>query len=115
MMMVKAGKPVDLLIEQLIPHLEEGDIIIDGGNSLYTDSMRRTEYLESKGIAVGVHYPVPAHAQRALRGHRWGGAPCPVSERLCAEVLSIPVFPEITRGQQRYVVESIEKFYEKRR
>jgi len=42
MMMVKAGKPVDLLIEQLIPHLEEGDIIIDGGNSLYTDSMRRT-------------------------------------------------------------------------
>ena len=57
MMMVKAGKPVDLLIEQLIPHLEEGDIIIDGGNSLYTDSMRRTEYLESKGnlfVGTGV-------------------------------------------------------------
>jgi 6-phosphogluconate dehydrogenase len=57
MMMVKAGKPVDLLIEQLIPHLEEGDIIIDGGNSLYTDLMRRTEYLESKGnlfVGTGV-------------------------------------------------------------
>ncbi len=50
MMMVKAGRAVDAIIEQLLPHLEEGDIIIDGGNSLYTDSMRRTAYLESKGL-----------------------------------------------------------------
>lgn len=50
MMMVKAGKAIDAIIEQLLPHLEEGDIIIDGGNSLYTDSMRRTAYLESKGL-----------------------------------------------------------------
>lgn len=50
MMMVKAGRAVDAIIEQLLPHLQEGDIIIDGGNSLYTDSMRRTSYLESKGL-----------------------------------------------------------------
>ena len=50
MLMVKAGKPVDLLIEQLIPHLEEGDIIIDGGNSFYKDTMRRTAHLESEGL-----------------------------------------------------------------
>src|SRR5687768_2638261 len=50
MMLVKAGAPVDEFIEQLIPHLEPGDIIIDGGNSLYQDSMRRTKYLESKGL-----------------------------------------------------------------
>ena len=50
MMLVKAGAPVDEFIEQLIPHLELGDIIIDGGNSLYQDSIRRTEYLESKGL-----------------------------------------------------------------
>ena len=50
MLLVKAGKPVDLLIEQLIPHLEEGDIIIDGGNSFYKDTMRRTAYLESRGL-----------------------------------------------------------------
>ncbi|MFQ5614175.1 MAG: decarboxylating NADP(+)-dependent phosphogluconate dehydrogenase [Anaerolineae bacterium] len=50
MLMVKAGQAVDAFIEQLLPHLEAGDIIIDGGNSLYTDSIRRTEYLESKGI-----------------------------------------------------------------
>jgi 6-phosphogluconate dehydrogenase len=50
MLMVQAGRAVDAVIEQLLPLLEEGDIIIDGGNSLYTDSTRRTEYLESKGL-----------------------------------------------------------------
>ena len=49
-LMVWAGKPVDDLIEQLIPVLEEGDIIIDGGNSHYPDTIRRTKYLEGKGL-----------------------------------------------------------------
>ena len=50
MMLVKAGKPVDDFIEQLIPHLEAGDIIIDGGNSLFGDTNRRQKYVESKGL-----------------------------------------------------------------
>ena len=50
MLMVKAGKPVDEFIEQLLPHLEAGDIIIDGGNSLFEDTIRRTKYVESKGL-----------------------------------------------------------------
>src|SRR5690606_24988292 len=50
MLMVKAGKAVDDFIEQLIPHLEPGDIIIDGGNTNYPDTDRRTAYLESKGL-----------------------------------------------------------------
>src|SRR5512134_2755926 len=50
MMLVKAGKPVDEFIEQLIPHLEAGDIIIDGGNSLFEDTSRRAKYCESKGL-----------------------------------------------------------------
>src|SRR5881394_2766578 len=50
MLMVKAGKPVDEFIEQILPHLEPGDIIIDGGNSLFEDTNRRTKYLESKGL-----------------------------------------------------------------
>ncbi len=50
MMLVKAGKPVDDFIEMLLPHLEEGDIIIDGGNSHFPDSIRRTRYVESKGL-----------------------------------------------------------------
>ncbi len=50
MMLVKAGQPVDDFIEQIIPHLEAGDIIIDGGNSHFPDTIRRTKYVESKGL-----------------------------------------------------------------
>lgn len=50
MLMVKAGEVVDYYIEQLLPYLEEGDIIIDGGNSQHTDSTRRTVELSAKGI-----------------------------------------------------------------
>src|SRR5882762_5904111 len=50
MMLVKAGKPVDDFIELLVPHLSPGDIIIDGGNSLFDDTSRRVKYCESKGL-----------------------------------------------------------------
>ena len=50
MLMVKAGAAVDEFIEHLLPHLEPGDIIIDGGNSLFEDTNRRTKYVESKGL-----------------------------------------------------------------
>src|SRR5580700_4826613 len=50
MMMVKAGDTVDQVIEELTPHLEKGDIIIDGGNSHYPDTNRRTKALADKGI-----------------------------------------------------------------
>src|SRR5258708_133054 len=50
MLMVKAGKPVDEFIEHLLPHLEAGDIIIDGGNSLFEDTNRRQKLVESKGL-----------------------------------------------------------------
>ncbi len=48
--MVKAGAPVDALIEEVLPFLEPGDVIIDGGNSLYVDSQRRMAYLEQKSL-----------------------------------------------------------------
>jgi 6-phosphogluconate dehydrogenase len=57
MTMVKAGKPVDELINQLIPLLDKGDILIDGGNSHFFDSIRRTKHLEERGfyfIGTGV-------------------------------------------------------------
>jgi 6-phosphogluconate dehydrogenase len=50
MLMVKAGKAVDEFIEQLLPHLNQGDLIIDGGNSHFADSIRRTQWLREKGL-----------------------------------------------------------------
>ena len=48
-LLVKAGSAVDEFIKQLLPHLEKGDIIIDGGNSEYTDTQRRCKELQEKG------------------------------------------------------------------
>ena len=50
MLLVPAGKPVDAVIDNLIPHLEKGDIIIDGGNSHYVDTVRRVKYISEKGF-----------------------------------------------------------------
>ena len=50
MMLVKAGKPVDEFIAQIVPHLEPGDILIDGGNSLFEDTNRRVKECEAKGL-----------------------------------------------------------------
>lgn len=50
MMLIKAGQAVDDVIDQLVPFLDQGDIIIDGGNSNYPDTMRRCSYVESKGL-----------------------------------------------------------------
>ena len=52
MLMVKAGSVVDDFIEQLLPLLDKGDIIIDGGNANYPDTTRRTRYLSEKGICL---------------------------------------------------------------
>ena len=67
MLMVKAGKAVDEFIEQLIPFLEAGDIIIDGGNSHFPDSIRRTKYLESKGLLF-IGTGVSGGEEGALKG-----------------------------------------------
>ena len=50
MLLVKAGAPVDAFIEKLVPHLSKGDIIMDGGNSHFPDTIRRAKALEEKGL-----------------------------------------------------------------
>jgi 6-phosphogluconate dehydrogenase len=67
MMMVKAGAPVDSVIGELTPLLEKGDVIIDGGNSLFTDTQRRGQALESKGIYF-VGMGVSGGEEGALKG-----------------------------------------------
>jgi 6-phosphogluconate dehydrogenase len=67
LVMVKAGQPVDAVIEQLKPLLEEGDTIIDGGNSLYDDTERRTKDLESSGLGF-VGMGVSGGEEGALKG-----------------------------------------------
>jgi len=93
MLMVKAGKPVDEFIEQIVPHLEAGDIIIDGGNSHFPDTMRRTKYLESKGLLF-IGTGVSGGEEGALKGPSImpGGSPAawphvkPIFQSIAAKV-----------------------------
>ena len=75
-MLVKAGKAVDELIEQLVPLLEKGDILIDGGNSHFPDTIRRTQYAESKGMLY-IGTGVSGGEEGALKGPSLmpGGSP----------------------------------------
>jgi len=92
MIMVKAGKPVDDFIEQVLPHLQDGDIIIDGGNSHFPDTIRRTKYVESKGkLYIGTG--VSGGEEGALRGPSImpGGSPAawehlkPIFQKIAAK------------------------------
>ena len=92
-MMVKAGAAVDALIDQLLPLLDEGDILIDGGNSHYPDTIRRTAALESRGFLY-VGCGVSGGEEGALKGPSLmpGGSPAawehvrPIFQAICAKV-----------------------------
>ena len=93
MLMVKAGQAVDEFIEHLLPHLDRGDVIIDGGNSLFEDTIRRTKYVESKGkLYIGTG--VSGGEEGALRGPSImpGGSPAawphvkPIFQAIAAKV-----------------------------
>lgn len=92
MMMIRAGKPVDMVIEGLLPYLEAGDIVIDGGNSNWEDSERRESMLRAKGIYF-VGAGISGGEEGALNGPAImpGGAPeawehiRPIFERIAAK------------------------------
>jgi len=90
-LLVKAGQAVDELIDRLVPLLSPGDILIDGGNSLYTDTIRRTRQVESHGLLY-VGSGVSGGEEGALRGPSLmpGGSPAawphirPIFQAICA-------------------------------
>ena len=92
-LMVKAGQAVDDFIEKLIPVLDKGDIIIDGGNTHFPDTDRRTAYVESKGLLY-IGTGVSGGEEGALKGPSMmpGGSPAawpsvkPIFQSICAHV-----------------------------
>lgn len=97
MMLVKAGQAVDDFIEQLIPYLEPGDVIIDGGNTHFPDTIRRTAYVESKGLLY-IGTGVSGGEEGALTGPSMmpGGSRAawelvkPVFQSICAKADGAP-------------------------
>ncbi len=114
MIMVKAGPPVDMVIESLIPLLDKDDIIIDGGNSLYTDTERRDAYLSEKGLRF-----IGAGVSGGEEGARKGpsimpGGPAstwdvmkPIFESIAAKVDGEPCVTHIGPGGAGHYVKMI--------
>src|SRR5438045_6838483 len=89
MMMIKAGKPVDQVIAEVAPLLEKGDVLIDGGNSLFTDTRRRFHDLEAKGI----HY-IGCGVSGGEEGALKGPSLMPGGSRESYEIIA-PIFRKI--------------------
>ena len=72
------------------------------------DDLQR--YLKDAGIGTGIHYPIPLHVQKAYGSLNYRQGDFPVSERVASEILSLPMYPQLTLDQQKYVAEKISDF-----
>ena len=114
MLMVKAGQPVDDFIEKLLPYLEAGDIIIDGGNSHFPDTARRCKYVESKGLLY-IGTGVSGGEEGALNGPSMmpGGSPAawpivkPILQSICAHVGDDPCCDWVGEGGAGHFVKMV--------
>jgi len=70
------------------------------------------EFLKSRGIDTGIHYPKPIHLQEAYKELGYGEGSYPVAEKFAKEILSLPIYPELTEKQICYVANTVKKFYE---
>jgi len=95
-----------------VPEVDEGNIHIYHQYTIRTD--RRDElnaFLNQRGIMTQVHYPIPLHLQPALSYLGYKEGDFPVAEKATKEVLSLPVFPEMTDEEINYVIDSIKDFF----
>ena len=69
-------------------------------------------WLETKGVGTGMHYPVPIHLQEAWHNYGGGDYSLPVTERLVEEILSLPMYPELSIEEVNYICESVQEFSE---
>jgi dTDP-4-amino-4,6-dideoxygalactose transaminase len=74
---------------------------------------RLQEFLKGKGIGTGVHYPLPIHLQPAYVGEQYKQGDFPATEAQAASILSLPMYPELTRQQIEYIAGAIREFYGK--
>ena len=75
------------------------------------DTLRQA--LQEAGVATGIHYPVPIHLQPAYAHLGYGVGSLPMTERIAAQGLSLPMYPELTEVQQEYVAQQIHDFFDR--
>ena len=93
-------------------------LVPEGNESVYNQYTLRVrdrdalrEHLQARGIGCAVYYPVPLHLQPCFAYLGYAAGDFPESERAAAEVISIPVYPELEADERERVAEAIEDFY----
>lgn len=114
MLLVPAGKPVDEVIESLIPILDKGDIIIDGGNSHYTDTLRRVTWLQGQGLHfMGIGVSGGEQGARTGPSIMPGGDPeayphvKPILEAVAAKINGVPCVAHLGKGAAGHYVKMV--------
>lgn len=75
------------------------------------DRDRLISFLAEKGVGTGIHYPQPLHLQEAWEREGFERYHLPISERVSSQILSLPIYPELTDGEAEYVAEKVKEFY----
>ena len=68
-------------------------------------------WLKSRGVSTGIHYPVPIHLQTAMGLLDYKAGDLPVTERVAGEILSLPMYAELTAEEVEYIADSVKAFY----
>jgi len=101
-----------LLERVTLPRTDKGNVHVY--NQFTVRAQKRDElraYLKDKGVGTEIYYPIPLHLQDCYRGLGYKKGDFPVSERAAEEVMSLPIYAELTEDQQAYVVRTIAEFY----
>lgn len=106
------NKEFESIEEITTPYCEEYNYHIYHQYTLVVKDREKLKgYLSEKEIGFDVYYPIPLHLQKCFKDLNYNPGDLPISEKLAEQVISLPVFPEMTEDQQTYVIESIKKFY----
>jgi dTDP-4-amino-4,6-dideoxygalactose transaminase len=101
-----------LLERVTLPMTDKGNVHVY--NQFTVRAQKRDElraYLKDKGVGTEIYYPIPLHLQECYRGLGYKKGDFPVSERAAEQVMSLPIYAELTEDQQAYVVRTIAEFY----
>jgi dTDP-4-amino-4,6-dideoxygalactose transaminase len=95
----------------VLPNTDKNDHIYHLYVVLSEERDKLAEFLKTRGVASGMHYPIPIHLQECYKSLGYKKGDFPIAENYASNTLSLPMYPELTRDQIKWVVDSVKEFY----
>lgn len=96
----------------VLPNTDNGDHIYHLYAVLAEKRDKLAEFLKTRGISTGIHYPIPIHLQECYKNLGYRQGDFPITEHYATHTLSLPMYPELSRDQIKWVVDSVKEFYQ---